>query len=250
MGIINATPDSFFAHSSLEEVESLSLQMQEADILDIGGESTRPDSRPVSEEEELSRVLPVIERLKSLGRAPLSIDTSKPEVARKAVQAGCSIINDVTGFQDPRMQELAAESGSHLVVMHSRGTPQTMQQMTDYEEGIVDHLKYWFEERIALLLKKGVLREKIILDPGIGFAKTALQNLAILKGISTLKALGFPLLIGLSRKSFLDKMTGEKSPLWATLAAGQYALLAGADILRVHDVKEHRKLIDLLKAIG
>lgn len=229
MGIINVTPDSFFEKTpEVEEAVTKALQMN-VDIIDIGGESTRPGSQPVSEEEELRRVLPVLSRLKT--KTPLSIDTSKPRVAEEALKRGCSIINDVTGLEDPRMRELAARTEADVIIMHN-------QPMAG-----VDSLLRWFEERLALVREAGIKDEKIIIDPGIGFAKTAAQNYEVLKGIPRLKTLGFPLLIGLSRKSFLKKS------LAGTIAANTYALLTGADIVRVHDIEEARAMIDFLANI-
>ena len=237
MGIINVTPDSFFESFPDPLVAAQKARSLEADIIDIGGESTRPGSLPVSLEDELARVLPVLDLLQGLN---LSIDTTKPEVARQAIAKGCTIINDVKGFEDPAMRQVAGEAEATIVVMHSRGSPAVMQTMTVYEEGIIDHLLFWFEKRLSLLRDEGFGLDKIILDPGIGFAKTAAQNREILREIPRLKSLGFPLLIGLSRKAFL------KNSLALTLVANTYALLQGADILRVHDVKETRELIDFL----
>lgn len=237
MGILNVTPDSFFESIPDPHLAAQKARSMAADIIDVGGESTRPGSLPVSLEEELARVLPVLDLLQGLN---LSIDTTKPEVASQALRRGCTLINDVKGLADPAMRQVAGEAQATVIVMHSRGSPATMQMMTSYEEGVVDHLLLWFEQRLSLLRAEGFCLEKIILDPGIGFAKTAAQNIEILQGIPRLKSLGFPLLIGLSRKAFL------KNSLISTLAANTYALLQGADIVRVHDVKETRELIDFL----
>ena len=241
MGILNATPDSFFDSYPDPVVAAVRALAMPADIIDIGGESTRPGSLQVSENEELDRVLPVISLLK--GSKSLSIDTYKPAVAEKALAAGCSIINDVTGLENPLMRELAASTSCPAIIMHSRGLHAKMGKNTLYEEGVVPHLISWFEKRITLLLNAGIKKENIIIDPGIGFDKTPQQNYEILKGIPILKTLGFPLLIGLSRKSFLNKS------LAATIAANTYAVLQGADIMRVHDVQEARHMIDFVANI-
>lgn len=241
MGIINVTPDSFFEPSPLPRAAALKAAAMPADIIDIGGQSTRPGSLPVSEEEELNRVLPALALLSKT--RPISIDTYKPRVAEQALAAGCTIINDVTGLENPLMQEIAVSSGAEVVVMHSRGLHQEMGKNTHYQEGLVTHLLIWFEKRLEELLKSGIKKEKIIIDPGLGFDKTVSQNFEILRGIPALKSLGFPLLIGLSRKSFLKKS------LAATIAANTYAALAGADIIRVHDVQEARDMIDFVANI-
>lgn len=241
MGIINVTPDSFF-HATPDPEEALEeARSMPADILDIGGQSTRPGSHAVTEEEEIRRVRPLLE---ALGKEKLiSLDTYQPAVAKIAIENGCRLINDVTGCENPAMRELIASSGAAVIVMHSRGLHEKMGHQTTYDEGLIPHLLSWFEKRVALLQQEGIAKEKIILDPGIGFDKTAEQNYEILRGIKQLKTLGLPLLIGLSRKSFLKKS------LSATIAANTYALLQGADIIRVHDVKEAREAADFVANI-
>jgi len=256
MGILNVTKDSFFEKGkyfdSDQAIErALEIAKQGADILDIGGESTRPGAQPVTEEEELKRVIPVIQALKNAISIPISIDTSKLNVAAQAIDAGASLINDVTGFQHPEMQDIALTSGVTICVMHMQGTPQTMQQNPDYPEEITAYLLHWFEERIELLLKKGIKKQQIILDPGIGFGKTVAHNVAIIENLPKLKTLGFPLLIGLSRKSFMGKILQRNTTdlLPSTLIMNGLAIQGGADIIRVHDVAEHRQVIDLLAGL-
>jgi dihydropteroate synthase len=249
MGILNLTPDSFsgdgLGHDPASALEQARRFVEAgADLLDIGGESTRPRAIPVGEDEELRRVLPAIEAIHAALPLPLSIDTMKPNVARAALQAGVSIINDVTGLADPVMRTVAAESGVPVVIMHSRGTPQTMADLTDYGGDVVGELERFFEQRVAEVEAAGVSREKIILDPGIGFAKTSRHNLEILHALPRLKKLGYPLLVGVSRKAFIGKLAAgpgrESLPpperVYGTAAAVALAIAGGADIIRIHDV--------------
>jgi dihydropteroate synthase len=255
MAILNVTPDSFYEKSrtftSLSAIKRGQLiEAEGADIIDIGGFSSRPGSLPVDEQEELTRVIPVISALKNEVKIPLSIDTMNPIVAAKAIDAGCSYINDITGFNDPEMRKVAKNSSGPLVVMHMQGEPLTMQQNPFYPEGIIPYLKNWFEQRIELLLKDGIAKNRIILDPGIGFGKTVEHNIQILKSLDILKSIGFPLLVGLSRKSFISKIIGKPNNelLYATLGLNAVLTFAKVDIIRVHDVKEHRDIIDILHA--
>lgn len=255
MAILNVTPDSFYEKSrTYNSVSALKrgmlIEAEGADIIDIGGFSSRPGSLPVTEEEELSRVIPPLKALKQEVKIPLSIDTINPRVAAKALAAGCTYINDISGFSNPEMRKVAKDSAGPLIVMHMQGTPLTMQNNPFYPEGIIPHLKQWFEERVELLVKEGIAQNRIILDPGIGFGKTIDHNLQILKSLAELKQLGFPLLMGLSRKSFISNLLKKTSEelLYATLALNTAALLAKVDIIRVHDVKEHRDVIDILHA--
>lgn len=254
MGILNITPDSFFDESRRLDAQSairrgVDLYHQGADIIDIGGESSRPGALPVSLEEELARVIPAIQELKSLVPIPLSIDTTKVGVANRAVEAGASLINDITGFRDPALRELAAGLDVDVCVMHMQGEPQTMQINPSYENGIMNDLLRWFEDRIEMLLKCGVKKEKIIIDPGIGFGKTIADNVEIIQNLPKIKAMGFPVLLGLSRKSFMSKILNKPPSelLPATLVMNTVAILAKVDILRVHDVQEHRAAITLLE---
>lgn len=251
MGILNVTPDSFHDKSPTHEaaIERAFRMIEEgADIIDIGGESTRPGSDSVSLTEELQRVIPVIKAIRSKSDIPLSIDTMKPEVAAAAIKAGATMINDVGGFRDPAMIDVAKEAQVPICVMHMQGTPKTMQQDPYYPEGIIPYLLSWFRERMSTLAKAGIKEENIILDPGIGFGKTVDDNLKIIHNLHRLKAEGYPLLLGVSRKSFMSKILNRPPAqlLAPTVAVGTLAILAGTDILRVHDVIEHRMAIDLL----
>lgn len=255
MGILNATPDSFYDQSRFFDLEAavkrgLQISNEGADLIDIGGESTRPGASPVSLEEECRRVIPLIKQLKSLVSIPLSIDTLKPKVASQALQAGADWINDVSGFRDPEMREIAASSGAMLCVMHMQGTPETMQINPDYHTSIIDHIKHWFSDTLEKLVKAGVKEEKIVLDPGIGFGKTVAHNLEIIHNLPELKRLGFPVLIGVSRKSFMSKILNKPTNelLAATLAMNSIAVLSRIDFIRVHDIQAHRDVIDLIEA--
>lgn len=255
MGILNTTPDSFHENSrahTIDQAISKAIQLQEdgADILDIGGESTRPGSPAIPEDEELKRVIPVIKELTRTLSIPISIDTMKPAVARAAVEAGATLINDITGFSHPNMIKLAKETGLDICVMHMQGNPQTMQQNPLYTEGIVPFLNQWFKEKIENLTAQGIKPERIILDPGIGFGKTVADNLEIIHNLPLFKQLGFRVLLGVSRKSFLGKILNKQTQelLPATLAANAIAVLNNVDIIRVHDVKEHRSVIDFIDA--
>ena len=269
MGILNVTPDSFFDGGCYAEVERAVLRAEQmvaagADIIDIGGESTRPGAPAVSEEEELRRVIPVIQALRQRGVVvPISIDTRKARVASQALAAGATLINDVSGFRDPEMQDVAAASLAELCIMHMQGDPQSMQSAPHYEKGVVYAIMQWLEGQVKMLVEKGVRPSRIILDPGIGFGKTVAHNIEILQNLRTLKSLGFPVLLGASRKSFTAKILNEvagnvaknnivkslSGPLSATLTVNTLALMAGVDIIRVHDIEEHRELIDFISYI-
>lgn len=256
MGILNVTPDSFFDKGQFFDHEKaiqqgLVLHSSGADIIDIGGESTRPGAEEVTEQEELQRVIPVIKALKKSIPITLSIDTVKARVAAEAVAAGAELINDVSGFTDPNMCEVAASTGAKICVMHMQGSPRTMQKNPAYPEGVTEHIMKWFENKITTLINLGVTENKIILDPGIGFGKTVDQNIEILQNISRFKSLGFPILLGLSRKSFMGKILSKPPSelLSATIAVNTWAIKDNVDILRVHDVQEHRDAIDLVDRI-
>jgi dihydropteroate synthase len=244
MGIVNVTPDSFSdggdyldAQSAL--AHSLELVQQGASILDVGGESTRPGAEPVSLIEECRRVIPVVESLVAAGvSARISVDTSKAEVAERALAAGAATINDVTALRAaPEIAELVAAAGAQLCLMHMVGTPRTMQQNPHYDD-VVSEVKSFLEERIAFATSHGVAEQRIILDPGIGFGKTVEHNLELIRRLPELLALGRPLLIGTSRKSFLGQLTGRdiNDRIPATLAINVLAYERGATIFRVHDV--------------
>lgn len=242
MGIVNVTPDSFsdggrYLAAQDAIAHGRRLAEEGADILDVGGESTRPGAAPVPEAEELHRVLPVVEGLAGLG-VPLSIDTRKPEVARAALEAGASIVNDVEALRAPGMAEACAEAGCGVVLMHMRGQPQDMQRAPHYRD-VVAEVREFLAERAAFALKAGVPRDALCVDPGFGFGKTAEHNLALLRGLRDLKG-PHPVLVGLSRKSFLGKLAGVEDPeqrLHAGLAATALAIAHGADIVRTHDVR-------------
>lgn len=263
MGVVNVTPDSFYAGSrapSLDDTLRLAgrLIAEGADLLDIGGESTRPGSIPINEAAELARILPVIEALHSRWPdTPLSIDTQKASVARAAFQAGACIINDVSAFRhDPEMVHVVAEAGCPVVLMHMQGTPATMQQAPHYED-VVSDVKSFFEERIAFAERQGVAEDQIILDPGIGFGKTTDHNLSLLRHLQSFRSLGRPLLIGVSRKAFIGRILGgEDSPLAAeerlegSIAAGLWAVQSGASGLRVHDVGATRQALRVWEGLA
>lgn len=256
MGILNATPDSFYdggRFCCFEEALKRGKQLaaEGADIIDIGGESTRPYSDPVSEEEELCRVIPVIEELVRSVSIPLSIDTCKYSVAAAAVAAGAAMINDVSGFRDPRMIEVAASLNVPVCCMHMLGSPKTMQVNPRYDEGIVNHLLRWGEAQAAAMIAGGIKEKHIILDPGIGFGKTVAHNLEILQNLPKLRQLGFPLLIGASRKSFLTRILGKPPEELgaATLVAHLIAMQGEADYIRVHDVVPHADAIKIIQAM-
>ncbi len=254
MGILNVTPDSFFDGGKFNATDiaiarGIKMFQEGADIIDIGGESTRPGAEEVSKAEELERVIPVIRTLKAQIPIPLSIDTMKPEVAEAAFNEGASIINDVSGFRNPKMISFAAEANIPICVMHMLGMPKTMQINPHYESGVITHLLSWFMEKISVLKKAGIKENNIILDPGIGFGKTVDDNLKILHNLQKFKALGFQVLVGLSRKSFMSKIINKPAAetLATTLAMDTIALLAKIDFIRVHDVKEHRDIADVIK---
>jgi dihydropteroate synthase len=253
MGILNVTPDSCFDQGRWFDQSSairrgVQISLEGADFLDIGGESTRPGAQSVCEAEELDRVIPVIKALKQEITIPISIDTMKAKVAEAALEAGASFINDVSGFSDAAMRQIAASSNCSICVMHMHESPATMQLNPIYPQGIIPFLIDWFKRRIDLLIDNGIDEKNILLDPGIGFGKTIADNVEIVQNLHKIKALGFPVLIGLSRKSFLGKIVNKTYPdlLPVSLAINTLAILAQIDIIRVHDVSEHRDVIDLL----
>jgi len=253
MGVINVTPDSFsdgglyFTHETAVK-RAIEMARAGADIIDVGGESTRPGSNLISEEEEIRRVIPVIETLTEELNIPISIDTTKPIVAIEALKAGASLLNDVTGFTNPAMRHVAAEADVDICIMHMQGASKVMQDDPQYPNGVVDEIISFFEKQLGLLFQAGVDEKHIILDPGIGFGKNVQHNHQIFQGISRFKEMGYPVLLGCSRKSFLRNSLKKKevNVLSATVCMNTIALLAGVDFLRVHDVEEHREVIDLL----
>lgn len=257
MGIVNVTPDSFSdggRHFATEQAvrHGRRLAAEGADILDVGGESTRPYSKPVTVEEELRRVSDVVAGLAEATDVPISIDTSKAAVAEAAVAAGAEIINDVTGLEgDERMLAVALESHAGLCVMHMQGTPQTMQDDPRYED-VVQDIHGYLQARIDALTEAGVAAERICVDPGIGFGKTHQHNLTLAANCSRFHALGQPLLVGHSRKGFIAKTLGDKDCDRTLATVGVSLALArqGVQVLRVHDVRSNREALELFLACG
>jgi dihydropteroate synthase len=247
MGVVNVTPDSFsdggaFLEADAAIAQGRRLVAEGADLIDVGGESTRPGAAPVSEEEEIERILPVVAALAGDGKATVSIDTSKLGVALAALDAGADYVNDVTAFRaDPDLAMLVAERGVDCCLMHMRGEPRTMQKDPRYDDVVSDVVAF-LEERLAFAVGAGVPEERIHLDPGIGFGKTVEHNLELLRRLDEIAALGRPVVVGTSRKSFLGKITGrdvtERVP--ATVATSVIAYLNGARIFRIHDVAATR----------
>jgi len=259
MGVVNVTPDSFsdggqFFDAQKAIKHALQLVEEGADILDIGGESTRPNATPVSEDEELRRVLPVLRGLMQASKTgiPISIDTMKPAVARAAIEAGASIINDVgANRDDAAMWEIARDSGAAYVLMHMQGTPQTMQRNPQYRDVLHDVAKF-YDERLSRLAECGVSREQIILDPGLGFGKSLEHNLELLAGLGHFRTYQRPLLVGASRKGFIGSVTGAKETagrLPGSLVCAVAALEAGAQIIRTHDVMATKQALRMMEAI-
>jgi dihydropteroate synthase len=257
MGVVNVTPDSFsdggrFFEPAAAVGHGLRLAAEGADVLDVGGQSTRPGAAPVAAEEELRRVLPVVAALRKESDVPISIDTSRAEVAAACLAAGAEIINDITALAfDGRIAALAAHSGCGVCAMHMQGTPQTMQVHPQYGD-VVEDVLAWLAARRDALVSAGIARDRLALDPGIGFGKTAAHNLAILNHLSRYRALGCPLLVGLSRKAFIGHVIGD--PLADRTAGTIGAVLAaaaqGVEIFRVHDVAAVRQALLVFEALG
>ena len=257
MGILNVTPDSFSdggKHMAVATAVEAAMEMQRsgAAIIDIGGESTRPYSDTVASDEEIARVLPVIEALQGKLTIPISIDTSKASVARAAIEGGAEIINDVTGLEgDPEMAGVASKTGVGVCVMHMQGTPQNMQNDPRYEN-VVEEVHAYLVQRKQFCLDAGIEHDRICLDPGIGFGKTHEQNLTLLRAIHRFTDLGSPLLIGHSRKGFIAKALGSKEadPDAGTLGVSLAVAAAGADVIRVHQVRETTDALKLFAVSG
>ncbi len=252
MGIVNVTPDSFsdggkYVSTHLAVEHALTLIAEGADILDIGGESTRPGATPVSLEEELSRVIPVIQALSAIATIPLSVDTYKPEVMSAAIDAGADIVNDIRALQEEGALDIVANSNVGVCLMHMQGTPQTMQLKPSYHD-VVAEVKQFLTDRLNVALARGIDKKRILLDPGFGFGKTKADNIALIKHLDILAEIGLPILVGLSRKSVLAKIAGddELQRLHAGLAASVISVMKGAKIIRVHDVKA---TVDVLKVV-
>ncbi len=256
MGILNVTPDSFSEsglYETAEDAQAHALAMigDGADIIDIGGESSRPGAEPVSEQEELGRVMPVIEALAGNVTVPLSIDTIKAGVAREALKAGVSIVNDISALRlDPEMVGTVRDYGAQVVLMHMQGTPRTMQKNPTYQN-VVEDVFSFLEERIAFAGNHGIPREKIIVDPGIGFGKTLEHNLSLLKHVSRFHDLGCPVLVGASRKGMIGLVTGMPvgSRQFGTAAIVAHCVRERVQIHRVHDVRGMRQVCDMAAAI-
>jgi dihydropteroate synthase len=256
MGVINVALDSFFPASCMLSPRLAAECAQRmvadgADIIDIGGESSRPGSSPISADEELERVLPVLEKIHAECDVVLSVDTTKADVAREALERGALIINDISALRaDPNMATVAAERNAYVVLMHMQGTPRTMQATPEYDDVTGEVLEF-LEERVREATKRGIARERLFIDPGIGFGKRLLHNLALLRDIDRFAAIGLPVLVGVSRKSFLGELLDlpASERLEGTLAAQAVAVALGADILRVHDVKEGRRAADTARRL-
>ena len=256
MGVLNVTPDSFSDGGkflSLDKAIAQALKMVEegVDIIDIGGESTRPGSQPVTLKEETQRVIPVIETLVKKIQIPISVDTYKSQIALKAMEAGAELINDISGLRfDSEMVKLAAKYNVPVVIMHIKGTPQNMQE-SPYYENVLKEIKDYFEERVNFADSMGIQEQNLILDPGIGFGKRFEDNLAILKNLKEFKKLDRPILVGLSRKSFIGKILDlpVEERLEGSLGALACSIMQGANIARVHDVKESVRVAKVVDAI-
>ena len=257
MGILNVTPDSFsdggrFLTPEKAVERALAMETEGADILDIGGESTRPGAQAVSAEEELARVLPVVEAVAGRVKCLISVDTSKASVAEKAIGRGAHIVNDVSALSyDPDMARVAGQTGAGVILMHMKGSPRTMQVNPEYGD-VVQEVTGYLQARMDWACSCGMERESLALDPGIGFGKTVEHNLALLAGLDRLIRCGRPVCVGLSRKSFLGKITGGEvsDRLAASLAGAAYAMAKGAQILRVHDVKESCDVARLMSKLA
>ncbi len=255
MGILNVTPDSFsdgglFLEPQAAAAKARSLVAEGADVIDIGGESTRPGADPVPQEEELRRVVPVVEAAASVG-VPLSVDTRRASVAAAAIRAGASIINDVTALGDPAMGRVVADSGAGLILMHMRGNPRTMQSDPNYAD-VVESVATFLKERMERAEHEGVGSARIALDPGLGFGKTLQHNLALLAGLPRLTALGRPVVVGASRKRMIGTLTGTESAgerVYGSVGAALAARAGGAAIVRVHDVRATRDALSVFEAV-
>lgn len=256
MGILNVTPDSFSDGGRYgEPLDAIrhadAMVAAGAGIVDVGGESTRPGAEPVSVAEELARVRPVVSRLAAAGLVPVSIDTRRPEVARACVDAGASLINDISGVRDPAMLEVVSACDAGVVIMHMLGEPGSMQNDPRYTD-VVAEVTAFLGERAAALEAAGVAPERIAVDPGIGFGKTHEHNLELLGNLPRMRALGYPLLVGVSRKRFIGNILGEEDParrVYGSVGAAVHARLRGADVVRVHDVAETVQALTVVAAI-
>lgn len=253
MGVLNVTPDSFSDGGLFDDVDiavahGKKMVSDGADLIDVGGESSRPGAVPLSEKEELTRILPVVTRLLDEVSVPISIDTYKPQVADACLKAGAHLINDITGLTNPEMRKVAVKHNVPVVLMHMKGSPKIMQQNPVYQD-VLGEITTFFREQITMARNEDI--QQIIIDPGIGFGKTVEHNLQILKHLGAFKTLGCPILVGPSRKSFIGTITGlsVKERLDGTLAAITVAIMNGANVVRVHDVNECRRAVQVVDAI-
>lgn len=255
MGVINITPDSFsdggrFIDQDQAVEHARQLIAEGADILDIGGESTRPGADEVSVEEEIRRTIPVIQSIRQFSQIPISIDTSKPEVMLAAAEAGASMINDVWALRREGALQAAFATGLPVCLMHMQGEPRTMQEDPQYLNVVLE-VRHFLQERLDMAIAAGIAKEKLLIDPGFGFGKSLQQNLQLLNALPDFKAMGYPLLVGLSRKSMigliLDKPVDQR--LYGSVSAAVIAAMLGADIVRVHDVTETRDALDIVRAL-
>jgi dihydropteroate synthase len=257
MGVLNLTPDSFSDGGQFNTIAAALAQAKylvssDIDILDLGGQSTRPQAVEISREEELNRVLPVLTALRQELQIPISIDTTRAAVAQAAIATGADVVNDISGgTYDPEMLPTVAKLGVPIVLMHTRGTPQTMQQLTDYTD-LIGEIYQFLEHQITAAIAAGIDRSKIAIDPGIGFAKTGAQNLEILRGLPEFRSLGCPILVGPSRKSFIGHILHQPDPkarVWGTAAACCAAIAGLVDLVRIHDGPEMRDVCRVADAI-
>ena len=257
MAVLNVTPDSFSDGGNYLDVQfavDKTLEMIEhgADIIDIGGESTRPGAEKVSQDTELKRVIPVIQSIRKVSDIPISIDTTKSEVARQAIAAGADIINDISAFKmDPKMKDVCKESGAGAMLMHMRGTPQTMQDNLHYDD-LVKEIKGYFDCTIQELISLGISKDSLMIDPGIGFSKNVEQNLQLINRLDEFLEFDIPVLLGTSRKSFIGKVLNLENPserVWGTAASIAIGISKGASVVRVHDIKEMKQVSALTDAI-
>lgn len=258
MGILNVTPDSFsdgglFVDAAAALAQARAMVAAGADILDVGGESTRPGAVEVDDTEEISRTAPVIAAIRADGMVPISIDTRKSAVAKAALAAGADVVNDVAAFtHDPAMGPLVAEAGCHVILMHAQGTPATMQDNPAYEDVVLDVYDF-LEQRIAIAEAAGIARDRIVVDPGIGFGKTLQHNVRLLQAVSVYHGLGCAILLGASRKRFIGTLTGAIEPrdrMAGSVAVALHAVNQGVQILRVHDTLETRQALSLHEALS
>lgn len=254
MGILNTTPDSFYDQGRYAKLEKAvqraeSIVEEGADLIDVGGEKAGPGD-PVSAEEEIARVIPVIQAIRRQVDVPISVDTFKPEVARRAVKAGADIINSIGGFRDAPMRRVAAETGAAIVIMHIKGEPRVANPSPHYDD-VVAEVRQFLEERVEDCIEDGIPEERIIIDPGPGFGKTTSQDLEVLRGLRRLTSMSFPVLLAVSRKKFIGDVLEApvEGRLEGSLAVATWGVLQGVKILRVHDVRGTRRVVDMTHAV-